>query len=656
MACYLEFCENDEDEEEEEEKLLIIPVPVPAHLACKNCPLHGSRRGWSSHDRHTQAIKHFKEKHGNDISFKTLFRCRCGLDFISLQEANHHIRRDCTDQTETEDEEEPHPDTITISLQQIPPDEQVELSEFGKFYTHNFIMDWPVGKTMFCCDCNFKSDALKDTIQAESIRHHLFRDHEIVGKRRWRCRYCGELNMPYHLSKHECPSRQPTSDEQDQPPSTNNDPRADNNFESEADEPEEEPDSEYSTPPHSPTIHEVNISSEDDSLDSSSSSDQSTVPSETASHPESDSSTSTTEQSDESSSAEDSNTTNTAPNETTLRQSQEFFLKWSAQLSQVTSLTELDLVLEACTKDWVKSTYNTADDNPRTTRPPQQSRGRPRRRVQSRQVQRSKANKKGERLAKAHIQRLFSRYPRRAIRRILEEESKGYSGDRGSAEAFLKRTYERPRLSAEQTAAARKLYDECQWSELNEETFGRLSFPPKQEEIAAKLARATNTAPGKDSLEYRHLRSLNPSGRLLEIIFELVWKYGIPKAWKTARTVPIYKKGDPSDYGNFTPISLLPTIYKLFSGIINSRLLDVASLMGWISPEQKGFLPGVRGIQEHTHLLQTLRDIAVRLKCDLIITFLDLLNAFGSIPHAILEELFGRYCRAVKVRPYNHLP
>ncbi|MFO0089556.1 MAG: RNA-directed DNA polymerase, partial [bacterium] len=250
------------------------------------------------------------------------------------------------------------------------------------------------------------------------------------------------------------------------------------------------------------------------------------------------------------------------------------------------------------------------------------------------------ANKKGERLAKAHIQRLFSLYPRRAIRKILQEESKGYSGDRESAEAFLKRTYERPQLSTEQTAAARKLYDECHWSEPNEETLGLLSSPPKREEISAKLARATNTAPGKDGLEYRHLRALDPSGRLLEKIFELVWKYGIPKAWKTARTVPIYKKGDPSDYGNFRPISLLPTIYKLFSGIINSRLLDVASSMGWISPEQKGFLPGVRGIQEHTHLLQTLRDVAVRLKLDLIITFLDLLNAFGSIPHAILEELF----------------
>ena len=81
-------------------------------------------------------------------------------------------------------------------------------------------------------------------------------------------------------------------------------------------------------------------------------------------------------------------------------------------------------------------------------------------------------------------------------------------------------------------------------------------------------------------------------------------------------------------------------MYKIFSGILNSRLLNIATRLGWISPEKEGFLPGVRGIQEHTHLLQTARDEAIRLKKDLVITWLDLTNAFGSIPHGILDELF----------------
>ena len=60
----------------------------------------------------------------------------------------------------------------------------------------------------------------------------------------------------------------------------------------------------------------------------------------------------------------------------------------------------------------------------------------------------------------------------------------------------------------------------------------------------------------------------------------------------------------------------------------------------WLSAEQKGFLPGVRGIQEHTFLLQTAIDEAKKHHGDLSVAWLDLTNAFGSIPHPVLTELF----------------
>ncbi|KZR98966.1 Uncharacterized protein APZ42_005373, partial [Daphnia magna] len=116
---------------------------------------------------------------------------------------------------------------------------------------------------------------------------------------------------------------------------------------------------------------------------------------------------------------------------------------------------------------------------------------------------------------------------------------------------------------------------------------------------------AISTSPGVDGLEYRHLRALDPDCILLETVCRIVSKIGIPNCWKISLTVPIFKKGDTSDYSNFRPISLLPTIYKLFSGVISQRLTEVSSDLGWLSPEQKGFLPGVHGIQENPQLLQT---------------------------------------------------
>ena len=112
--------------------------------------------------------------------------------------------------------------------------------------------------------------------------------------------------------------------------------------------------------------------------------------------------------------------------------------------------------------------------------------------------------------------------------------------------------------------------------------------------------------------------------------------------WKSSKTVSIYKKGDTKDLSNFRPISLLSTMYKIFSGALSQRITSVAADLGWLSPEQKGFLLGVNGTQEHTQLLAAVVEYATvkKNKSDLSIAFLDLRNAFGSIPHPILSELF----------------
>ena len=168
-----------------------------------------------------------------------------------------------------------------------------------------------------------------------------------------------------------------------------------------------------------------------------------------------------------------------------------------------------------------------------------------------------------------------------------------------------------------------------------------LALPPSCYEVERKLRRATNTAPGPDGLEYHHILALDPKGILLALLYSKVWEVGIPEAWKTSRTVSIYKKGDTGDYANFRPISLLSTIYKVFSGIMVSRLTTLATELGWLSPQQKGFLPGVHGIQEHSQLLQmAIEEATEAWGRDLAIALLDLCNAFGSIPHAVLGQLF----------------
>ena len=320
--------------------------------------------------------------------------------------------------------------------------------------------------------------------------------------------------------------------------------------------------------------------------------------------------------------------------------SQDFLNLWIRAFKDCRLVEDLDSTLHRCCADWLEKASARVKEHLETASSRIPSGGR-RCRNQSRQQQKVRRLVRFDSDRASRIQKLFSVYPRRAVRQVLGEQSPRYSGTVEDAGRFLQRTYSRLPPTSQQCQQSRALYDQCAWSYPSEDQFTFLDRPPSKEEIELKLRRATNTSPGKDGLEYRHLRALDPKGTLLEEIYNVVWRIGMPGVWRTSRTVPIFKKGDTGDYSNFRPISLLPTMYKIFSGILSQRLCSVAADLEWLSSEQKGFLPGVHGIQEHTQLLQSAIEEAKSSRGDLVVSWLDLSNAFGSIPHAYLTELFG---------------
>ena len=316
-----------------------------------------------------------------------------------------------------------------------------------------------------------------------------------------------------------------------------------------------------------------------------------------------------------------------------------FFHTWASAFNACSSRSDLDSTVTRCMADWLVKTRRNLEQLPVDCPTNSKSRKRTRRRP-DRQLQRlsQRDNRNADEAKK--IQVMFKIYPKRAVRRALGESSAKYDGTTEDARNFLSATYERSPPSHSERVAARTLFDSCQWLRPDDDTSGYLDGPPTKCEIERKLSRATNTAPGADGIEYRHLRALDPSGLVLESMYNAVWRIGIPAAWKQSRTVPIHKKGPTNDFSNFRPISLLSTAYKIFSGILNDRLCQTATQLSWLSKEQKGFLPGVNGVAEHTQLLQTAIEHSKEKKKTLLIAWLDLRNAFGSIPHVYLQELF----------------
>ena len=169
-----------------------------------------------------------------------------------------------------------------------------------------------------------------------------------------------------------------------------------------------------------------------------------------------------------------------------------------------------------------------------------------------------------------------------------------------------------------------------------------LTAPLRPQQVKRRLARMANTAPGADGPRYRDWAQADPSCTLLTALFNrLIAEKRIPSKWKESQTLLIHKGGDQEEPSNWRPIALCSTAYKLFTALLNDRLLSWATRSGLLSPQQKGFTP-CDGILEHDYTLRAAIESAKRHKKDILVTFLDLANAFGSVPHAYLFEVIRR--------------
>ncbi|XP_072140745.1 uncharacterized protein [Dermacentor andersoni] len=164
--------------------------------------------------------------------------------------------------------------------------------------------------------------------------------------------------------------------------------------------------------------------------------------------------------------------------------------------------------------------------------------------------------------------------------------------------------------------------------------------PFTAEEVAWRLKRSENTAPGEDRLTYQHWKSVDPEGRFLSAFFNVCLRHHhAPDSWRTSRTILLFKKGDVTDPRNWRPIALGNTAAKLYAKCLAGRLQDWLKEHYVLSHCQKGFLPH-DGVFEHNYVIQDRLDEARDGHENICVAFLDFSNAYGSVPHqALLDAL-----------------
>ncbi|GBO08912.1 Retrovirus-related Pol polyprotein from type-1 retrotransposable element R2 [Araneus ventricosus] len=228
------------------------------------------------------------------------------------------------------------------------------------------------------------------------------------------------------------------------------------------------------------------------------------------------------------------------------------------------------------------------------------------------------------------IQMLFRKNPRKAIRAITKKDGDRCKIPVSILEPHFTRVWGPSNFQPD-------FFRQCE-----EERVPLLDTPFTISEVKTKLKNAENTSPGPDRIAYSDWKSIPSSVKFLTSVFNgCVHFRRIPPSWKTSTTVLLPKSGDPSLPNNWRPIALSATIYKMFTKCLAARLSTWCERYDVLSSCQKGFTPH-DGVIEHNYVLKNFLDSARKNHTDACIAWLDVTNAFGSIPHEAIFEMLTR--------------
>ncbi len=164
---------------------------------------------------------------------------------------------------------------------------------------------------------------------------------------------------------------------------------------------------------------------------------------------------------------------------------------------------------------------------------------------------------------------------------------------------------------------------------------------PKLSEVAEVVRKArAASAPGPGVQRY------------LWNLLRVAWKNQvIPSEWRRAVTVFIPKETNSTTISQFRSIALLNVEGKIFFSILAKRLTTYLISNGYIDTScQKAGAPGFPGCVEHSAVIWEQIQRAKRERGDLHVVWLDLANAYGSVPHQLIEYALDFFYIPVCIR------
>ncbi|GFO47902.1 reverse transcriptase [Plakobranchus ocellatus] len=172
------------------------------------------------------------------------------------------------------------------------------------------------------------------------------------------------------------------------------------------------------------------------------------------------------------------------------------------------------------------------------------------------------------------------------------------------------------------------------------------SKPPSLQEVIVVVNKAgAKSSLGPNGVFYLLYKICPNVLKKLQKILQSAWKnIKISKEWMASEGAYIPKEQVSKGINHFRPISLLNVEGKIFFSIMASRLTKYLTENGYINTSfQKGGIPGVSGCLEHATMIWEGIQRAKSEKLNLDVVWLDLANAYGSVPLEMIQLVLRMY-------------
>lgn len=175
------------------------------------------------------------------------------------------------------------------------------------------------------------------------------------------------------------------------------------------------------------------------------------------------------------------------------------------------------------------------------------------------------------------------------------------------------------------------------------EPMGPVTIDP--EDVSCAIRAAQNwKSPGPDGLHNFWIKWFRCSHSCLAVQFQEALEAGtLPTFMTTGVTFLLFKSGSTLDPKNYRPITCLPTIYKLLTSILTTKINSHIVDNNILAPAQNGCRVGSRGTKELLLIDMAICQQVRRNKGALSTAWIDYKKAYDSVPHSWLERILELY-------------